>query len=235
MLTVERSFKSVHNSFLSKKLNSFLTEGADSKKIVREYLNKLADQFPPFERSVALRQVPRFLREQNTQVSYLLRSAFGTVWTLELPPKDYSRLRRDLFPSLIAEDLAVTDTESDLKHFKIHTVFGLEELAKLSFEIEKDVSQVYGRPEVYQATAFIEPIRSSLVFVGRTEGVEGSTVWLGGLFLYQSWVGYISEILYESTLGLRSIRQAQSHSFTKSQMAKLLDREIHKLRKDMDQ
>ena len=48
-------------------------------------------------------------------------------------------------------------------------------------------------------------------------------------------VGYISEILYESTLGLRSIRQAQSHSFTKSQMAKLLDLEIGKLEKDMDQ
>jgi Coenzyme PQQ synthesis protein D (PqqD) len=235
MLSVEKSFKLLHYRFLSKNSSSLSSAGDAGKRTLRAFLDEITNQFSGFERKQVRQQISKLVKRQNTLGMYLLNSAYGTVWTLELSPDDYTRIRRDLFPSLIAEDLGISELDSELEYFKRHTVFGLETLGRLSSEVEQEASKVYRRPQVYQATAFIEPIKSRLVFVGRTEGIEGSTVWLGGLFLYQAWVGYINEILSESALGLGSIRQAQSLSFTKSQVSKLQDREIEVLKKNLVQ
>ncbi|MGI0078580.1 MAG: PqqD family peptide modification chaperone [Nitrososphaerales archaeon] len=234
MLSAEKSFKSLHYRFLSKNL-SLSSEETPSKKMLRELLNRLAKQFPSFERSEAVKEVSKFLDRQDTVILYLLHSAFGTVWTLELSPMDYKRIRRELFPGLIAEDLGVIDLNGELEHFKRHTVLGLDALSKLSSELDQEAGQVSRRPEVYQATAFIEPIKSRLVFVGRTEGVERSIIWLGGLFLYQAWAGYIREALYEAALGLKSISQGSYNSFGKAQVTKLSDAELQIISQNLEQ
>ncbi len=233
MLSLERSFKSLHYTFLSKNLDSS-SEEASNKKLMADNLNKLATQFPQFERKEAVEEVSQFLRRRDELIKYLLHSAFGTVWTLELSPDDYRRIRGEIFPSLIAQDLGVTDLYGELEHFKKHTVLGLDSVAQLSSEIEQESGKVHKKPEIYQVTAFIEPIRSRLVFVGRTERVERSIAWLGGLFLYQAWTGYISEVLDEASLGLKSIRLAPSHSFTKTHIMKLPDGEFRVLKQDFD-
>ncbi len=234
MLRVERSFKSLHYEFLSKNLISS-SEGTAGKKgtMARDLLN-LAAQFPPFERKEVVADASQFLKRRDELIMYLLESAFGTVWTLELSPEDYRRIRREIFPGLTAEDLGVTDLHGELEHFKKHTVLGLDAIAQLSSEIEEESGKVNKRPELYQLSAFIEPIKSRLVFVGRTEKVEGSIVWLGGLFLYQAWTGYMTEALDEATLGLRSIRLAPSYSFAKTHLMKLSDRELDVLRQEFD-
>ena len=233
MLSAEKSFKSLHYKFLSKNLSSS-SEESENKKTLRELLNRLAKQFPSFERREVVKEVSKFLDRQDTLIMYLLHSAFGTVWTLELSPMDYKRIRGELFPSLIAEDLGVIDLNGELEHFKRHTVLGLDAVARLSSELDREARQVYRKPEVYQATAFIEPIKSRLVFVGRTEGVERSIVWLGGLFLYQAWAGYIREVLYEAALGLKAIRQGTHNSLAKAQLAKLSDEELQVLRDNLE-
>jgi hypothetical protein len=234
MLSAERVFEALHYKFLSKSLHPSSDE-TPSKEMLRELLDRLANQFPSFERKGAIKEVSKFLDRQNTLMMYLLHSAFGTVWTLELSPVDYKRIRRELFPSLISEDLSVTELNGELEHFKRHTVLGLDALAKLSSELDRAAGQVSRRLEVYQATAFIEPVKSRLVFVGRTEGIERSIVWLGGLFLYQSWAGYMKEALYEAALGLRSITQGSSNSLGKSQAAKLSSVELQFLSQNFDQ
>lgn len=218
MLSAENSFKSIHYRFLSKNLPHSLDESS-SKKLLVSTLNALAGQFPPFERKQSMNEVSKFLKRQDTLMLYLLHSAFGSVWTLELSPTDYKRIRRELFPNLVAEDLGVAEFGGELERFKRYTVLGLDALSKLSLELDKEAGRVNRRPEQYQATTFIEPVKSRLVFVGRTEGIERSIVWLGGLFLYQAWAGYTREILYEASLGLRSI--SQSSALGKSQAAKL--------------
>ncbi len=233
MLKLERSFRSLHYEFLSKKLN-FTSNEAYTKKILADTLNKLANHFPPFERREAVLDVSQFLKRRDNLIKYLLHSAFGTVWTLELSPEDYKRIRGEIFPSLIAEDLGITDLYGELEHFKKHTVLGLDTIAQLSSEIEQEAGKVHKKPEVYQVTAFIEPIKSRLVFVGRTEEVKGSIVWLGGLFLYQAWTGYISEVLDEAAVGLKSIRQTPSYSFAKTRLMKLPDQELKVLKQDLD-
>jgi hypothetical protein len=219
MASVEKSFRSVHNKFLLNNLQTFSEEGPSKK--TRELLNKLASQFPPFQKGDFLTELSKFLERQDRFLAYLLQSAFGDVWTLELPPDDYRRIRRELFPSLIAEDLGAMDLEPELEHFKRHTILGLDALAKLSSEQAKESSLVTRNPEQYQATASIDPVKSRLVFLGRTEGIEQSIIWIGGLFLYQAWIGYISEVLYESAIGLESINQTPYSSFGRAQIAKL--------------
>jgi hypothetical protein len=230
MVSVEKSFRSVHDKFLLNNLQSFSEEGSSKKP--RELLIKLASQFPTFQKGDILKEATEFVGRQDKFLVYLLKSAFGGVWTLELSPDDYRRIRKELFPGLIAEDLGAIDLDWELEHFKRHTILGLDALAKLTSEQSKESSLVTRNQEQYQATAFIEPVRSRLVFIGRTEEIESSIVWIGGLFLYQAWIGLIGEVLYESAIGLAAINEAPYSTFGKQQIAKLSQSELQLLFED---
>jgi len=235
MLDIEKTFRMAHQEFLTKRPNLRSGEASATHKWMSENLALLANQFPSFQRKDAVSAATNFIERQDDLVRYLLCSAFGTVWTLELSPEDYGRIRREIFSSSIAEDLGVTDLGGELEHFKKHTVLGMDAIARFSSELEHEFREVHQRPEVFQVTAFIEPVKSRLVFVGRTEKIEGATVWLGGLFLYQAWTGYITEVLEEAALGLKSIRLAPStNSLTKSKLAKLSEEEMASLVQDTD-
>jgi len=231
MQRVEQDFRSLHYDFVESNPVSDLA--TQRKRMIAETLVQLATQFPPQERRRASLTVSGFLRKQNDAIAILLQSAFGTVWTLGVSPGDYKRIRREMFPSLVAEDLGLTDLPSELEAFKKRTVLGTEAMAHLSSEIEEESREVYKRPEVYQLTAFIEPMKSRLVFVGRTDKVEGAVVWIGGLFLYQAWTNYIGEVLGDAALGLSSIGQAPSVSLTKTQVGGLRDEELALLENDL--
>lgn len=224
LMSVERSFKSLHYKFVTKNLRHF-SESNHGVRTMQELLNEFANHFPSFEKRELLRQNHKFLERQDTLLEYILLSAFGTIWSIELSPEDYSRLGREMFPDLVAVDLGVIDSNGELEWFKKHTVLGLEALARLSSEVSEETSQVYMQPEIYQATVFIEPLNSRLMFVGRTEGMERSIVWLGGLFLYQAWSGYIKEALYEASLGLRSIN-LQMNALAEEHLKELSDSDL---------
>jgi len=227
MRRVEESFRSLHRSFLT---SYFSRKGSTPKgKEVARDLISLAEQFPRLERRRGTSTVSQFVKSQDDRINYLLQAAFGTVWILELSPDDYKRMSRGMFSSLIAEDLSVTDLASEVEDFKKHTVLGSDAIARLSTEVEAESREVRKRPELYQTTAFLEPVKSRLAFVGRTDKVEGSVVWLGGLYLYQAWTSFIGEGLDEAALGLRSIRLAQPAPLTKTQAAKLRDTELETL------
>jgi putative peptide zinc metalloprotease protein len=232
MRRIEDAFKSLHREFLGRVLARRGSTSTAEK--IRESLVGLAGEFPPGERGRAASSVTQFVRMQDDRVRYILQAAFGTVWTLGLSPDDYGRIRKGIFPGLIAEDLSVTDLPSEVEDFKVRRVLGLDAMAKLSTEIEAESREVYSKPEVYQTTVFLEPVKSRLVFVGRTDKVEGSVVWLGGLYLYQAWMGYIREALEEATLGLKSIRLSHPASFTPAQARRLRESELETLRRDLE-
>ena len=230
MRRIEQSFRSMHREFVL----GHRGDGAyPMRGPMQENLLRLAKQFPPGERKRAVSAASRFLRRQDENVANLLQSAFGTVWTLELSPSDYSRIKHRIFPSLIAEDIGTTDLPGELEEFKKQTVLGSDAIAQLSSEIEEESKEVYKKPEVYQVTAYLEPMKSRLVFVGRTDRVEGSVVWLGGLYLYQAWASYLGGALDDAALRLRSIRLSRSTPLTKVQIAKLRDRELGLLVQDL--
>jgi hypothetical protein len=237
MQKVERSFRAHYRKYLreglaldSPEVESFAKEKQDLSVL----LKKLASQFPSYEREDAQREVSDFLKRRHSLILYLLHSAFGSVWALELSPEDYRKTEREIFPNLIAEDLSVTDLYGELEQFKKHTVLGLDTIARLSIELEKESTEVFKRYEKYQAMAYIEPIKSRLVFVGRTERIAESLTKLGGLFLYQTWSAYISHVLEEATLGIMSIRRGPSYSLGKPAIAKMHDGELFILKDDLD-
>ncbi len=230
MQTIEQSFRRLHSRFVSERAAA---ERGSARKALAQNLLLFAGQFPPRERKDAVSSGMQFLARQDALLRLVLQSAFGTVWTLELSPDDYERIRRNVFPGLIAEDLGATDLPGELEDFKKHTVLGSDGIAQLSAEIEKESREVYRRPEYYQITAFLEPLKSRLVFLGRTDRVEGSVVWLGGLYLYQAWTSYVGEMLQDAALGLQSIRLGRSMSLTKAQVGALRDDELETLGEDL--
>jgi len=230
MRRIEHSFRSLHRDFVLRHQGS---DAFPTKKAMADNLLELAKQFPPAERGQAVSAASRFLRRQDEKLVHLLESAFGTVWTLELSPADYTRIKHRIFPSLIAEDLGTSDLPGDLEEFKKQTVLGSDALAQLSGEIEEESKEVFKNPEVYQVTAYLEPMKSRLVFVGRTDKVAGSVVWLGGLYLYQAWASYTASALDDSALRLRSIRLSRSTPLTKAQLTKLRDSELRMLKEDL--
>jgi hypothetical protein len=229
MQEVEKPFRSLHREFLSQNLVTTTT----TAQAMMENLLNLADQFPPSERKGAAIAVSQLLKREEDSLGYLFQSAFGTVWTLELSPNDYKRIRREIFPILIAEDLGGADLSGELEQFKRHEILGSDTIAQLASEVEAESKGVYKAPEIYQITALLEPIKSRLVFVGRTGRVEGSVVWLGGLYLYQAWTSWMGEALEDSALGLKSLRLAHTASLTKRQSAKLRDKELELLEQDL--
>jgi len=232
MRKVEGSFRHLHRAFLGTALAH--REAAAEAGKLKGALVELAGNLAPSERRQAVSSISRFVKMQDDSVGYVLQAAFGTVWTLGLSPDDYKRIRRGMFPSLIAGDLGVTDLPSEVEDFKVRRVVGLDAVAKLTTEIEAESKEVYKRPEVYQTTVFVEPVKSRLVFVGRTDKVEGSVVWLGGLYLYQAWTSYIGEALEEATLGLKSIRLSHPSSLAKTQVEKFRDSELGALKRSLD-
>ncbi|HEY6282760.1 MAG TPA: PqqD family peptide modification chaperone, partial [Nitrososphaerales archaeon] len=229
---IEESFRSLHRDFLNRTLGQ--REPASGAAGPRRALVELAESLPPSERRQALSTVNQHLKKQDEKVGWVLQAAFGTVWTLGMTPDDYKRISRGIFPGLIASDLSITDLPGDLMDFKVHRIVGLDALAKLSSEIEMQSKEVKRRPEVFQTTVFLEPVKSRLVFVGRTDKAEGSVVWLGGLYLYQAWTSYIVEALEEAALGLKAIRLSHPAPMTKTQASKLGDEELSTLKRNLD-
>jgi hypothetical protein len=228
MQKIEKSFRFLHREFLAR---NPVTKVA-AKAAIRECLLNLAGQFPSSERKAATTVVSQFLEREDDALGYMMQSAFGTVWTLELSPSDYKRIRREIFPSLIAEDLGGADLSGELEQFKRHEIIGSDTITQLASEVEAESREVYKAPEIYQITVLLEPIKSRLVFVGRTDRVEGSVVWLGGLYLYQAWIGYIGDALEDSALGLKYLRLAHVASLTKTLVGKLRDKELEMLERD---
>ena len=222
MERIEESFRTIHGQFISSGLGA---DTAPRRRAMADNIVLLARQFPPMERKKAISAAGAFVKDQGSVIRLLLLSAFGTVWTLEVSPGDYKRISREAFPSLVADDLGGAGLPGEVEQFKRHQVVGAEAIAQLAVEVEKESKEVHRAPEVYQVTALLEPIKSRLIFVGRTDRVEGSVVWLGGMFLYQAWASYIRNALQDSALGLKSLRLSRS-SMTKTQATRLLDEEL---------
>jgi hypothetical protein len=229
MSRVESSFRSMHASFLAAGVQS--KDLYAGKMWLSDNLRAMAGQLSGAGRVGATSGVADFVHRRIQALRTVLLSGFGTVWTLELVPEDFRRLRKQIFPALIAEDLGGAGLSPDLEAFKKRVVFGPEALSTLSAQVEEESSEVFKNPEVYQTAAFLEPIGSKLVFAGRTDKVEGSVLWLGGVFLYQAWIGFIREALDDAAIGLRSLR-ALPTAVTKAQVTKLSQEELKLLRED---
>lgn len=146
--------------------------------------------------------------KQNETLLYLLSSAFGTVWTIEVQPAHGYEIQKKLFPSLLLEDLTLTDLYKDTENFKKRVVYRFDSLAKLAAEVDTGIKESLARPEKYQLVSILEPIKGRIIFAGRTEQIEKNIHTFAPLFVAQTWSGYLDQLLEEAYFALSTVNRS---------------------------
>jgi len=128
-------------------------------------------------------------------------------------------------------DLAVTDLYDEVEDFKKQIIYGFDSLSLLGNETRKSVRESLAHPEKYQVSSLFEPIRGLLLFVGRTEEMEGHVDDFGMLFVCQAWYGYIDRILSDTNFTLSSLGRLTL--LGKKRLTEMKDGELTLLRKNL--
>jgi putative peptide zinc metalloprotease protein len=147
--------------------------------------------------------------KQNEIFLCLLNSVFGTVWTIEVQPAQEYEIQKELVSSLLLEDLTLADLYNDTENFKKQVIYGFDSLAKLATEIDIGIRESLARPEEYQLVSVLEPIKSRIVLVGRTETIEENIHAFTPLFLVHTFSGYLDNLLSEACLKLSTLNRAR--------------------------
>jgi hypothetical protein len=124
------------------------------------------------------------------------------------PAQEYE-LEKELVPSLLLEDIALTDLYRDTENFKKRIVYGYDSLMVLATETETGVKEGLARPEEYQCLSVLEPVKSRFIFLGRTEQVENKIDTFAPVFIAYTWSGYLDNLLCETCLKLLTINKAR--------------------------
>jgi len=206
---IERSFSSMYQDFLKENIEGIFrpADPSSTKAKLASLLTKMGDEIADAGIVEAKNIIDEIIERQRRTVLYLLNSTYGSVWTIELPPSLLAEVTETLLPSFFVEDFAITDLYGETEEFKKRTIYGFDSLFKLSNQNRKYFRKALKNPEEYQTISCFEPIKSRLLFVGRTEHVEKNIHMFGPLFVDQTWCGNLDNLLSETNLGLSTQRQ----------------------------
>lgn len=202
---VEETFSHMYQNFLHRHENEIFEsigirqgEKVDLATLLREMGDELASTGRPEAKAVVSQIIDR---ESKTSL-YLLNSTFGKVWTIELPPAQQKEILETMLPTFYVEDLAVADLYDETEEFKKRIIYGFDTVAQLAAQNQKNFQKILAHPEKYQVVCFFEPVKSRLIFVGRTEEIEEDLPAFGSLFLGQAWCSYMDNLLTETNYAL---------------------------------
>jgi uncharacterized membrane protein len=153
--------------------------------------------------------VKAWKEKQKETILYLLNSAFGTVWTIEVQPADEYEIEKRIVPSMLMEDLTLTDLYGDVENFKKRVVYGYDSLAKLAEDNESGLKESIGQPQQYQLIGAFEPIRSRVTLIGRTEQLEKKLPAFAPYFIAETWSGYLDNMLSETCCTLGALNKVR--------------------------
>jgi hypothetical protein len=180
-----------------------------AKMKLTRLLEKVATESVSSGNSGALEVVKACEEKQKEAISYLLISAFGTVWTIEVQPAHEYEIQREIIPAMLLEDLTLTDLYGDCENFKKRVVYGFDSLAKLAEDTEIGLKENLAQPQEYQVACAFQPIRSRITFVGRTEQLEKKLHMFAPYFLAETWSGYLDNLLTETCYTLYTLHQVR--------------------------
>jgi hypothetical protein len=179
------------------------------KMKVTRLLEQVAAESVSSGNSGALAVVKANEEKQKEAILYLLTSAFGTVWTIEVQPAHEYEIQREIVPSMLLEDLTLTDLYGDCENFKKRTVYGFDSLAELAEETETGLKVSLAQPQEYQAVGIFQPIKSRITFVGRTEQLEKKLHIFAPYFVAETWSGYLDNLLAETCYTLYALNKVR--------------------------
>jgi uncharacterized membrane protein len=234
MNTIEHSFRTNYQKFLKRHergLSATIGIYGPEKIKLTKLLMELAEQASTAGMTEARSLVDQLMQHERRTMLYLLNSVFGTVCSIELPPELMRKYEKDMLPTFFARDLAITDLYDEVEDFKKRDIYGFDTLSSLGFETRKSIRKGLAHPEEYQLSSMFEPIRGTLLFVGRTEEMEGHMGDFGPLFVCQVWYGYMDNILSETNLTLSSLDPPSL--FQGRQLAEIKDGELTLIEKNL--
>lgn len=204
---VEKAFSSMYQNFLHRHQREiFKSIGIHREKMnLTALLKEVGGELASAGRPAAKAIVNQLIDRDSKTSLYLLTSAFGKVWTIELPPSKQEEILKTMLPTFYVEDLAVTDLYDETEEFKKRIIYGYDSLALLAAQNQKDLQEILAQPDKYQVICFFEPIKSRLLFVGRTEETEEDLPAFGSLFLSQVWSSYMDNLLTETNYALSTL------------------------------
>lgn len=207
---IEQSFSSMYQDFLQKHSED-LFKPVDAFGITKveleALLTKMGSEIAETGMFEAKNTVEEIVEEQKQTSLYLLNSTYGSVWTVELSPSLLYEVEEKLLPISFVEDFAITDLYGETEEFKKYMVYGFDSLLRLSAQNYAYLRKALKNPQEYQVVSFFEPIKSRLLFVGRTERIEKDIPMFGALFVDQAFCGYLDNLLSETNLTLSTLRQ----------------------------
>jgi len=209
---IENEFRSAYQNFTTRHKETLQKSTgiyAPQKIKLTTMIKQIADE-PVEAGGSRARSIVKLCKEkQNETFLYLLNSAFGTVWTVEVQPALEYDIERELVPALLLEDLTLTDLYNDTENFKKSVIYGFDSLEKLAIEIDVGVRESLAHPDEYQLVTVLEPVKSRIVFVGRTEQIEKSIHLFAPLFVGQTWSGYLDHLLSETCFSLSTLNRTR--------------------------
>ena len=205
---IEQSFSSMYQDFVQENKEDILeqTDTYSSKIELASLLRKMGNEIAVAGMPEAKNIVEQIIDKQEKNAIYLLNSTYGSIWTIELPPDLLYEVQEKLLPTFFVEDFAITDLYAETEEFKKRIVYGFDSLSTLSAQNRKCLREATKHPEEHQVVSCFEPIKSRLLFVGRTERIEKDIRRFGSLLIGQAWVGYLDNLLSETNLVLSTLR-----------------------------
>lgn len=208
---IENQFNSAYQSFILRNKDVIFGSAgiyAPQKVNMTNMFRQLATESFDAGNSSALPIAKSCEETQKENILYLLKSASGTVWTLEVQPAQEYDMEKELVPSLLLEDITLTDLYHDTESFKKRVVYGYDSLANLATDIDTGVRESLARQDKYQITCVLEPIKGRIILVGRTEQIEKNIDALAPVFVAHTWSGYLDNLLCETCFKLTAINRA---------------------------
>ncbi len=207
---IEGEFNAVYRDFVTghrKILEESAGIHSSNKARLTAMLEQMASESADAGNSSANSLIRTLKEQQSEKILYLLLSSFGTIWTIEVQPALEYEIHKELIPSLLVEDLALTDLYKDVENFKKRVVFGFDSLALLATDLNALMKQCLAQPDIYQCVTVLEPIRGRIVFIGRTEWIEKNMHVLAPLFVVQTLSGYFDNLLSEACFSLEALNK----------------------------
>lgn len=232
---IENEFNSVYEKFLLSNKESILNSAGIYSPNKVGFINmfkQLAAESVSAGNSTAVNLTRACEDTLKETTLYLLQSASGTVWTIEVQPAEEYDLEKELLPSLLLEDVTFTDLYKDSENFKKRLVYGYDSLENLAVQIHEGVRQGLSRPEEYQLLSLVQPIKSRVILLGRTERVEKDTHALAPIFVAYTWSGYTDNVLCDTWFKLATINRACFPSL--KEIEKISAGELSVLKKDLE-
>jgi len=231
---VEEAFSSMYQRFLLRhKHEIYESVGihGQEKTNMTALLREMGDELASAGRPGAKDVVNQIIERESKTALYLLTSAFGKVWTIELPPTQQKEMLQTMLPTFYVEDLTIADLYDETEEFKKRIIYGFDSIAKLVAQNQKDFQKVLLRPDKYQVVCFFEPVKSRLIFVGRTEEIEEDLSAFGSLFLCQAWCSYLDNLLTETNYALSMFSRTPFPS--EEALVEMKDGELNVLTKNL--